>query len=311
MKILIVSGFLGAGKTTFIKALAKHTGREFAILENEYGAEGIDGERLAGGITSGDVNIWEMTEGCICCSAKGDFAASVLTVANAVDPQYLVVEPTGVAMLGQIIENLKQIEYEHISLLSPVTVVDLHSYKRYLQEYNSLYSNQVKEAGTVIVSRTEHALPEEKASIRDELQRLNQNGTIVTDHYSTMKKEEWMRLLETNYDGSRTIETAEEEEELPDSFSLSKVYVQSPEQLICFLEDLIRGKFGNIFRAKGHILAGNQILSFDVADGRYCVSGLDTETDGKVVFIGTDILRQEIRRCFFRKIMRGSRAGGV
>ena len=77
MKILIVSGFLGAGKTTFIKALAKHTGKEFAILENEYGAAGIDKDRLETELASGTVNIWEMTEGCICCSAKGDFALSL------------------------------------------------------------------------------------------------------------------------------------------------------------------------------------------------------------------------------------------
>ena len=80
-----------------------------AVLENEYGASGIDGDRLAGALADGTVNIWEMTEGCICCSAKGDFAASVLTIANAVDPEYLVVEPTGVGMLGQIIQNLRQI----------------------------------------------------------------------------------------------------------------------------------------------------------------------------------------------------------
>ena len=127
MKILIVSGFLGAGKTTFIKALAKHTGKEFAILENEYGAAGIDKDRLETELASGTVNIWEMTEGCICCSAKGDFALSVLSIANAVDPEYLVIEPTGVGKLGNIVENLKQIEYDRITLLAPVTVVDIHS----------------------------------------------------------------------------------------------------------------------------------------------------------------------------------------
>lgn len=81
MKILIVSGFLGAGKTTFIKALAKHTKKDFAILENEYGAAGIDADRLRAEEGQSPVNIWEMTEGCICCSAKGDFSLSVLSIA--------------------------------------------------------------------------------------------------------------------------------------------------------------------------------------------------------------------------------------
>ncbi len=307
MKILIVSGFLGAGKTTFIQALAKYTGRDFAVLENEYGAEGIDGERLSRGMANEEVNIWEMTEGCICCSAKGDFAASVLTIANVVNPEYLVVEPTGVGMLGKIVENLQRIEYEHISLLSPVTVVDLHSFQRYMREYPELYRGQIEEAGTVIVSKTEQAGKEEKEQIQAELEKLNQSGTIITEHYSTMSREAWLRLLETKYDGSKIKESREEQAALPDSFSMSKVYVQSPELLLCFLEDLIRGKFGDVFRAKGHFLAGKRTLSFDVSDGRYCVTGTDAETDGKVVFIGKDIHRQEIRRYFFRKIMHSPR----
>ena len=133
MKILIVSGFLGAGKTTFIKALAKHTKKDFAILENEYGAAGIDADRLRAEEGQSPVNIWEMTEGCICCSAKGDFSLSVLSIANTIDPEYLVIEPTGVGMLGNVMENLKQIEYEHISILAPVTIADIYSYRRYLK----------------------------------------------------------------------------------------------------------------------------------------------------------------------------------
>ena len=105
MKILIVSGFLGAGKTTFIRRLSRNIGKRFVILENEYGAAGIDGARLGKDVAE-EGNIWEMTEQCICCSGKKDFASSVLTIANAVDPEYLIVEPTGVGRLSKIIENL-------------------------------------------------------------------------------------------------------------------------------------------------------------------------------------------------------------
>ena len=100
MKILIVSGFLGAGKTTFIKRLARNVDQRFAILENEYGAAGIDGARLGQNRQGTQKNVWEMTEQCICCIGKKDFAASVLTIANVVDPEYLIVEPTGVGSLA-------------------------------------------------------------------------------------------------------------------------------------------------------------------------------------------------------------------
>ncbi len=188
MKILIVSGFLGAGKTTFIKALARHTGKEFAILENEYGAAGIDADRLRAEEGQSPVNIWEMTEGCICCSAKGDFSLSVLSIANTINPEYLVIEPTGVGMLGNVLENVKQIEYERISILAPVTIADIYSCSRYLKEYPSLYENQIREAGTIFLSKSEQASPEEKEQARQILTRINPKATIYTDHYSSLSK---------------------------------------------------------------------------------------------------------------------------
>lgn len=301
MKILVVSGFLGAGKTTFIKALAKYTGKEFAVLENEYGASGIDGERLSNGMTNGEVNIWEMTEGCICCSAKGDFAASVLTIANALDPEYLVVEPTGVGMLGKIIENLKQIEYERISLLAPITVVDIHSWQRSISEYRPLYENQVKEARSIIVSKTEQSSPEEKQKMREFLSSLNPEATIITDHYSGLSEEVWDQFLETNYDGTTNANATEETEVLPDTFSMSKVQMGSATELFVFLERLIRGEFGDIVRAKGQVPVENEVVQFDVVDGYYSITGSEISSEGKVVFIGDHIQRQKIRRNFLRK----------
>lgn len=298
MKILIVSGFLGAGKTTFIKALAKYSGKKFAVLENEYGAAGIDGDRLNESLADGEVNIWEMAEGCICCSAKGDFAASVLTIANAVDPEYLIVEPTGVGMLGRIVENLQQIEYERIRLLAPITIVDIHSYRRYEQEYTELYENQIQEAGTIIVSKTENSLPSEKDSIREQLHQRNPKATIIVEHYSSLLKEEWLRLLETTYDGEVLDTTGDMQEKLPDSFSMTNVSIDSVEKLIVFLEDTIRGRYGNILRAKGQLLAGKEKVQFDLADSRYCVMGADEIEKGKAVLIGEEIKKEQIRNLF-------------
>ena len=301
MKILIVSGFLGAGKTTFIKALARYTGKKFAVLENEYGAAGIDGDRLNQSMKNGEVNLWEMADGCICCSAKGDFASSVLTIANAVDPEYLVVEPTGVGMLGRIVQNLQQIEYERISLLAPVTIVDIHSYQRYMREYPELYLNQIREAGTIIVSKTEESASSEKETIEQFLHKENPNAVIVTQHYSSMSEEMWKRLLMTGYDGSVICSEDETEQRLPDSFSVTDVAMSSVEGLLLFLEDLIRGRYGDVIRAKGQLYAGKTAVQFDVADGRYCVTDMDEIVNGKAVFIGNEIKKQKIRRHFITK----------
>lgn len=298
MKILLVSGFLGAGKTTFIKAMAKCTGKEFAILENEYGAAGVDGEILKSDAAAGNLNIWELAEGCICCSVKGDFAAAVLTIANTVDPDYLVIEPTGVAMLSRLLSELQKIEYERITLLAPVTVVDGHSFDRYIVEYPKLYKNQIASAHTVILSRTEQASAAEKDRLKAKIQAVNPEAAVITEHYSTFDKRQWLSLFERGFHGERLKTEPERTAELPDTFSVKEASVVSPEHLLFLMECLIRGEFGNIFRAKGQVRAGLQTFRFDVADRLYCITGGEANAGNNVVFIGTQMIRPALRRNF-------------
>lgn len=110
-----------------------------------------------------------------------------------------------------------------------------------------------------------------------------------------------MGLLQAGYDGQIIEDRKTEGEELPDTFSLHGVSLEKPEQLLYFVNQMIHGSFGNIFRAKGHVRAGDQLLQFDIADGRYCVTGMETEQSGKAVFIGNKIDRQKIRRIFYKK----------
>ncbi|ESL04460.1 CobW/P47K family protein [Catonella morbi ATCC 51271] len=296
MKILIISGFLGAGKTTFIKELAKRTKKEIAIFENEYGTSGVDGDILK---ESTKVNIWELTEGCICCSVKGDFAVSVLTIANTVNPEYLVIEPTGVAMLSNLITNLKQIEYEHIKLMAPISIVDALSLERYKNEFPEIYKDQIEFADTVIFSKSENLSDNEKEKLSLEVKSINNSCNIVSDHYSTQPDSWWDSLLLKYLDGTVEIPIKDETAEMPDSFSLNNISVRSVEKFIIFLENLIRGLYGNVFRAKGSFTVKGLNLRFDVADNRYMVE-LDTdEISDKVVFIGNDIKKQKIREIFF------------
>ena len=296
MKILIISGFLGAGKTTFIKELAKRTKKEIAIFENEYGAEGVDGDILK---EATEVNIWELTEGCVCCSAKGDFAASVLTISNTVNPEYLVIEPTGVAMLSNLITNLKQIEYEHIKLMAPIVIVDALSLDRYKNEFPEIYNNQIEFANTVIFSKSENLSASEKEKLINEISGINPSFTIISDHYSTLPST-WFDSILTKYlDGTVEIPVKDESENMPDTFSLSEVSVRSMERFIIFLENLIRGVYGNVFRAKGSFAIKGLKLRFDVSDSRYQIETDTDEISDKIVFIGNDIKKQKIREIFF------------
>ena len=297
MKILIVSGFLGAGKTTFIKRLARNVDQRFVILENEYGAAGIDGARLGQNRQGTQKNVWEMTEQCICCIGKKDFAASVLTIANVVDPEYLIVEPTGVGSLARIIENLRQIEYERIQLLSPVTIVDVYSYRRYMAEYPELYQDQIRSADTIIVSKTEACQAEEKQRIQKFLQEINSQAKIITDYASTMTREDYQSLLlGSRYE--KKVQDTQSGEKMPETFSFENIRMEAPETLWSFLEQIIRGAFGNIIRAKGQFAAGDQFLQFDVADHRYSITGTEQKNAGQAVFIGNDMNEDAIRQYF-------------
>ena len=189
-----------------------------------------------------------------------------------------------------------------------MTVVDIHSVNRYLGEYPELYRDQIAGAGTVIVSKTEQCLPEEKQQAERTLRQINPRARLVLDHYSGMSREEWEELLalRKRTSGSPAGGSLEEEgrvpgevstvpEALPESLSLTDVSVASPEMLLLLLEEAIRGRFGNLLRAKGQLMAGSVPLQFDLADGRYSVTGTETVDRGKAAFIGTGLDRQGIR----------------
>lgn len=157
MKILIVSGFLGAGKTTFIKELALKTQKRFCILENEYASLDIDSDRLK---DNAELNIYELNEKCVCCSTKNDNASSILTIANTIDSEFLVIEPSGVAYLNNVINRVSKVLYERIILLAPITIV---SGNEMIDE--KVVYNQIKEAKTIIVSKMEQASYDKKEKL--------------------------------------------------------------------------------------------------------------------------------------------------
>ncbi len=295
MKILIISGFLGAGKTTFIQSLVKETGKDFAILENEYGAENIDSQRF----DDRKINIWELTENCICCSGKADLANSVLTIANAIDPEYLIIEPTGVGKLNNIITILQKIQYEKISILSPITIVDINSVHQYSKEYADLYLDQIENSGTLILFKSENVSNDEKQEVKNYLRTINKSCFIFTEHYSSFENTDWLNLL--NKDLAGQVIKEEREAILLDSFALNDVYMDDLTTLIFFLEQLVRNEFGKIVRAKGQLKVQEEYLQFDVSNNRYSITNFDGNTEGKVVFIGENIDRIKIRRNFTGK----------
>ena len=298
MKILVVSGFLGAGKTTFIQELVRRTGRDFAIYENEYGQADIDARRLR---QDSDLKVWESTENCICCSGKQDFATSVLTISNTIDPEYLIVEPTGVAKLQSILDNVNQVAWERISLLAPVTVVDAVSWQNQRTDFPEIFDNQLSAAASVVVSKLAPGSEDAAEPIKQLAAEMNPQAEVIAESsYADIPDEWWNGLLTRALDGSVLKDSASEKDEGPDleTMALTHAELPSPTHLIWLLDAASAGVFGKLARAKGTLPCGNQWVKFDLVERAWAITGEEPQEESRCVFIGRDLLRHGLREAF-------------
>ena len=298
MKILVVSGFLGAGKTTFIQELVRRTGRDFAIYENEYGQADIDARRLR---QDSDLKVWESTENCICCSGKQDFATSVLTISNTIDPEYLIVEPTGVAKLQSILDNVNQVAWERISLLAPVTVVDAVSWQNQRTDFPEIFDNQLSAAASVVISKLAPGSEDAAEPIKQLAAEMNPQAEVIAESsYADIPDEWWNGLLTRALDGSVLKDAAGDEDEGPDleTMALTHAELPSPTHLIWLLDAASAGVFGKLARAKGTLPCGNQWVKFDLVERAWAITGDEPQEESRCVFIGRDLLRHGLREAF-------------
>ena len=298
MKILLVSGFLGAGKTSFIKYLSERTGKKFVIIENEFADEDIDSNILKS--DSPEMEIMSISEGCICCSMNLSFAHSVMTVANSINPDYLIVEPSGVARPQNIINELSNIIYERISLLQPIVIVDGKNYKRAFDEFADLYGGEIMNLSRVFVSKSENFYKEDFDRIRKDLDIKSDDFLQV--HYSKLSDIEIDHILndELVLSEEKTLEVKskeiKKEIEIPNikSISLTNLRDISPGEMAFFLERVMRKYYGDIIRSKGVFKANDSYFRYELVEGDYILGGFE-ENDTKMVFIGKEIAGKELR----------------
>lgn len=194
-KIDIISGFLGAGKTTLIKKLLKEAfqDEQVVLIENEFGEIGIDG----GFLKEAGIEIREMNSGCICCSLVGDFGASLKEVIDKYHPDRILIEPSGVGKLSDVIRAVQDVQEETgLALNSYTTVVDAKKCKMYMRNFGEFFNNQVEYAGAIIMSRTD-IVDEEKAMQSMELLRsLNKKAAIITTPIENLDGKKLLEVME-------------------------------------------------------------------------------------------------------------------
>ena len=319
-KIDIISGFLGAGKTTLIKKLLKEAlGQEKVVLiENEFGEIGIDG----GFLKEAGIQVTEMNSGCICCSLVGDFGTALREVVSQYAPDRIIIEPSGVGKLSDVIKAVqKETENCSLTLNSFVTVADAKKCKMYMKNFGEFYNNQVEYSGTVILSRTAQ-MPEEKLGQAVELIREhNQKAAVITTPWEELDGEKILAVMEEG--NQLEMELLEEEEICPEcghhhshgeehhhhadevftSWGAETPKKYEKEAMEQILKDLSRTDcYGTILRAKGIVEGPDHTwLHFDLVPGEYEVREGEADYTGRICVIGSDLDTEKIQALFGRE----------
>ena len=334
-KIDIFSGFLGAGKTTLIKKLIEeaYKGEKLVLIENEFGEIGIDG----GFLQDAGIEITEMNSGCICCSLVGDFGEALKKVIDTYSPDRVLIEPSGVGKLSDVIKAVKNLELEGVSLNSFTTVADAKKCKMYMKNFGEFFNDQIENAQCIVLSHT-GALDEKK--IEDAVKLIkehNDDAVIVTTDWDKLSGEQIVEAMEKK----NTLETAMEElhhhhkhhhhdeecccghdhhehhyhdeecccghdhhhhhhaDEVFASCGIETAKKFTKEQINAILNELEdNDKYGMILRAKGIVAGEDEWIHFDYIPGEIDIRYGSAAVIGRTCVIVSKIDEDAIRKLF-------------
>ena len=304
-RIDIISGFLGAGKTTLIKKLLGDAlkGQQVVLIENEFGEIGIDG----GFLKDAGIEIREMNSGCICCSLVGDFGAALKDVITKYHPDRIIIEPSGVGKLSDVIKAVDGVEKEAgVALNSATTVVDVMKCKMHLRNFGEFFENQVKSAGTIILSRTDKADTEKVEAAVKMLRELNPEAHIITTPVEVLGGK---KVLDTMEGAIINLAQVEEEEhhhhhhadEVFTSWCKETPKKYNKEELDTILQKLSKDdSYGMILRSKGILLTEDgSWIQFDLVPGEYEIREGSADYTGRICVIGSKLKEDELEGLFF------------
>ena len=308
-KIDIYSGFLGAGKTTLIKKLISeaYKGQKIVLIENEFGEIGIDG----GFLQDVGIQITEMNSGCICCSLVGDFGKALTNVIEQYHPDRILIEPSGVGKLSDVIGAVKKVMNDEVTLGYTVAVVDAGKVKVYMKNFGEFYNNQVETASTIVLSRTD-SIPQAKLDAAVAMLREhNDKAVIVTTPWAELTGEQLTAAME----GQSTLanELAQlvhehehhhhhhdhDADEVFTSWGVETARKFDKETVEKALHALDSGKYGMILRAKGILPAADgSWIYFDYVPEETNVRLGSADITGKLCVIGSKLDEQAIAQLF-------------
>lgn len=326
-KVNIISGFLGAGKTTFIKKLIEQVfeGEKLVLIENEFGEIGIDG----GFLQDAGIEITEMNSGCICCTLVGDFSKALQKVLDEYHPDRVIIEPSGVGKLSDVRKAVEGVKDEaDIEIDGTITVVDGKKAKMYLKNFGEFFENQVEHASTIVISRTQMMTEEQVESCVHELRKVNRQAAIITTPWEELTKESVLHALETDQEIAEILEThivkADHHEngechghhhehgeeccghghhhadEVFTSWGQETAHRYTETEMDFILKALSETEgYGTILRAKGIVsMEDGSWKQFDMVPEEYEVRNGQADYTGRICVIGKDLKEEELGQLF-------------
>lgn len=335
-KIDIISGFLGAGKTTFIKKMIDEAfkGEQIVLIENEFGEVGIDG----GFLKDAGIQITEMNSGCICCSLVGDFGKNLNEVITKYHPDRILIEPSGVGKLSDVMKSVIDIEKEQpVKLNALVTVVNALKASKQMKAFGEFFNNQIEYATTVILSRSQNATPEQLEFCVKQIQALNPKASVITTDWDAIKGEQILKTMEgqDNLEMKVLAEArhAQDEAEHHHHHDHDEHHHEHGEGCTCGchdhdhehghhhaddvftswgketphkferakLEEILKQfvEDDKILRSKGMVEGTDgKWIYFDMVPGEYEIRDGEPDYTGRIVVIGTDIHEHELEELF-------------
>ena len=332
LKIDVISGFLGAGKTTFIKRLldTKLKNEKVVLIENEYGEISVDTDLLK----DTNISIKEISQGCICCSLVGDFSKSLNEIIDKYNPDRILIEPSGVGKLSDIIKAIASANLQN-NVNSLVCMVDAKKAKMYDKNFGEFFTDQIANAHTVVLSRMDIVKEENAQTALEIIRKYNEKCVVITTPISKLSDDDLLNAYEgIDYDLLKDLDDEECEcghhhhhhdeececghhhhdhdeececghhhhhhaDEVFNSFGMETVKKYDLEQLKSVLNDMANGKYGQIVRSKGIIAAtDDKWYTFNLTPEEFEIVPANPIHMGKIVVIGAHINTDDIKKLF-------------
>lgn len=321
-KIDIISGFLGAGKTTLIKKLLKEqlAGEKIVLIENEFGEIGIDGNLFK----SADIEIKEMNAGCICCSLVGNFTAAIKEVLRRFSPDRILIEPSGVGKLSEVLLSCQKLSKTlPVTVNMRLTVADALKYRMYIRNFAEFYQNQLAYAETVVLSRTQKIDGPKLEAVVADIRRRNPSANILTTPWEDLPSSKILEIAESGSDDpfgeqlavlarvqkhpgpaesghSHAEDGHHHADDVFETWGQETPHLFEKAAIQRALDALGDERFGEIIRAKGIVpVGGGEWIQFDYVPGESSLRPIEPDYTGRLCVIGSHLDREELTKLFF------------